>query len=88
MFLQKGTIPVFLEMADDFFSKIKAHISFQNMEANGQSEKLDFHHQNGITFDHGMAATATNTNIASSTYDHEMADAEATVIGGKQKDQF
>jgi len=32
-----------------------------------------------------MAATATNTNFASSTYDHEMADNEAILVSGRNK---
>lgn len=62
---------MFLEMADEFFSLIKS-------KQQGVSRKeLDFH---GSTTFETMATTAANTNFASSVYDHDMADTEATVV--------
>ena len=62
LYLQKGTIPVFLEMANEFFSII-------HLQINGQ-EKVSIYEDHQM--DHAM--TATNTNIASSNNDNEMMD--------------
>ena len=63
LYLQKGTIPVFMEMADNFFSKIKLQLENQ--------ERLDSaDHEMSNQIDHAM--TASNTNFASSNDINDM----------------
>lgn len=64
--MQKGTIPVFLEMANDFFNIIHHQLN------TGEKQSAYEDHQ----MDHAM--TATNTNIASSN-DNEMMDHDGKV---------
>lgn len=62
LYLQKGTIPVFLEMANEFFNIIQTQLSSQDRGTNYEDQNMD----------HAM--TATNTNRASSNNENEMMD--------------
>lgn len=62
LYLQKGTIPVFLEMANEFFSIIHNQIHSQEKASIYEDHQMD----------HAM--TATNTNMASSNADADMMD--------------
>jgi hypothetical protein len=67
MYLQKGTIPIFIDFADEFFGMITRYL--EQSEKLGHSPAIDFHNGNG--YEH---LTAGCTNPGSSSYDHEMAD--------------
>jgi len=54
-YLQKGTIPVFLEMSDKFFSIIKSHLANQDKHKEANN-KGDFEMANSNQIDHAMSA--------------------------------
>ena len=78
LYLQKGTIPVFLEMSDRFFSIIQNHLANQDKTETANSPNMD---HAMIGYDR---STAPGTGMgAGSAYENEiMADQE-----GKAYDQ-
>lgn len=81
LYLQKGTIPVFLEMANQFFSIIQSQLANQDkMKGDGKYEQYPSNQ-----LDHNMTSvhTAAHTNITPSINDNEMTDMERVKKAGQ-----